>query len=1350
MSGDVQASPPPPWFTAISRELVELGLDALDDLALAVISTDMTGVVTGWNRAAEEIYGYASEEAVGRPIEELTVGPLERAQADEIMGQLGQGLPWAGKFNCKRRSGGFLTVSVVDLCVVDESGAVCGIVGLSREEPDKLQATLKELRALRLDAQHGDAMRTEAAREIAARLHDDLSQQCHQLVATTHEVLQSSELSASDRVHLEDLRLRQEQLVASLQNLWGSLRPPLLDDFGARAALEQLATNATLAGISRVDVGLDEGIDELSTPLKEVIVLVAQEAIANVVAHAHASQCSLTVTLEHDSVVLEITDNGVGIKGSEGFGTRLMRDRVQAFGGFLEIQPGPAGGTTVLVELEQQWSKLAPLESLIDPHVIMKAVRDESGEVVDFVYTEANDAAVSYNRTTRAALVGSHLMELLPGHRNSGLFAMYAHTVDSGEPLVLDDFVYPNEIMHSDRRYDIRAVKVGDSLSYTWRDVTERHELLEDFKLLAENASDVVYRLALDGTLSWISPSVERVLGWRPDDLVGHSVAAITHPDDVPTLSEREPLAGVQESVTFEARILARDGEYHWCSFYARPVLDQAHEAVAEIGNFRIIDAEHLQRELFEASEERYRLLAENSSDVIAVANSDGVLEWVSQSVTSMLGWLPEQLVQSRFADLVHPDDADILVKSHSTTPPGGTIHNTVRVRTAAGDYRWITTSVHEVPRVYGVSGARLASWRDAQAEVEATLALGESESRFRLVAEHASDVVFLVDKDDVIRWASPSVATVLGWQPSDLVGRSNSDIIAPRDLDVVHAGRGMADAGGVGKVQLQLRQPDGTLRWCEATTVLTTDEANWPSARVVSVHDIEAEVAARDALRASEARFRLLAENSTDIVYESDENGAIVWISSSVQRVLGWDPKSLIGTSSLGLIHEDDQPTAQSDRERVLRGESSQDLEIRFQSAQHRFHWMSVHAQPVRGRGGRISSIVVGLRLVDREVAAREALAASEAQFKMLAENASDIVFRVDDQGSLQWISSSVELELGWPPDVLVGRSATGLIFRDDHDKVLAARALALTGVRTRNLEIRMIRKDGECQWTSADARPLLDESGRVDGVVVSARNCHNEVLTRRAFNTLSEASQALVLSEHEDGLLHEMCEVAVKEGGYRLAWYGRKVYDDACSVAKVATSDLNRDYVEGLDVRWDDGPQGQGPTGRAIRLGKTFALRDFRTDASFAPWKDTAAAHDFLSCIALPVWIEGKLDGAWQVYASEPDAFAPAAVSMLESLAAEIGFGLTRVRDRSRLAQLTNDQVLLSTAIEQAGESVVLTDPEGSIIYANPAASLTSGYGHEELMGAIHGCCRADSRTDRITRGCGALSSAARRGRA
>jgi PAS domain S-box-containing protein len=130
----------------------------LDRLDLAVIATDADGVVTTWNTRAETLYGYSREEAIGRHVNELTVPAESRGAADEILAALQRGEQWQGSFRLCRKDGSQLTAFVKDSPIVDEAGALIGVVGVSIEVGDPELA--EAVRAVAVIDQGGRPRRT--------------------------------------------------------------------------------------------------------------------------------------------------------------------------------------------------------------------------------------------------------------------------------------------------------------------------------------------------------------------------------------------------------------------------------------------------------------------------------------------------------------------------------------------------------------------------------------------------------------------------------------------------------------------------------------------------------------------------------------------------------------------------------------------------------------------------------------------------------------------------------------------------------------------------------------------------------------------------------------------------------------------------------------------------------------------------------------------------------------------------------------------------------------------------------------------------------------------------------------
>lgn len=146
----------------------------------------------------------------------------------------------------------------------------------------------------------------------------------------------------------------------------------------------------------------------------------------------------------------------------------------------------------------------ATLTSLLDPHTVLQAVRNGDGQIVDFLHLDANEAAAEYLGISRERIVGSRFLDLLPEGVDLPVLRHWTDIVETRRPLVLDDYPMLSS-QGENRRFDMRGVRVGDGLSFTWRNVTERHEMEAALRRRVEelDALERVSRLlAAPGNLS--------------------------------------------------------------------------------------------------------------------------------------------------------------------------------------------------------------------------------------------------------------------------------------------------------------------------------------------------------------------------------------------------------------------------------------------------------------------------------------------------------------------------------------------------------------------------------------------------------------------------------------------------------------------------------------------------------------------------------------------------------------------------------------------------------------------------------------------------------------------------------
>jgi diguanylate cyclase (GGDEF)-like protein/PAS domain S-box-containing protein len=241
----------------------------------------------------------------------------------------------------------------------------------------------------------------------------------------------------------------------------------------------------------------------------------------------------------------------------------------------------------------------ATLEILFDPYVIVEPVRDAGGRVVDFIYTEANPAACAWIGVDRHHLLGRRMLEVYPAVETTGLLKIFIDTAEHGLPATVEAFPFPHD-KEGMRWLDIRAVRVENQVGLAWRDVTERHEAdakrlayEEQFRLLAENSSDVVIRIGRDGTILWVSPSVTSVLGWSQTDCIGRLADDLFDTSEGREQFRRELQAALAgQAVLLRTQLAAKGGDVHWVEIHAGPFRTGKGQIDSIVASFRGIDAE--------------------------------------------------------------------------------------------------------------------------------------------------------------------------------------------------------------------------------------------------------------------------------------------------------------------------------------------------------------------------------------------------------------------------------------------------------------------------------------------------------------------------------------------------------------------------------------------------------------------------------------------------------------------------------------------------------------------------------------------------------------------------------------
>jgi PAS domain S-box-containing protein len=256
--------------------------------------------------------------------------------------------------------------------------------------------------------------------------------------------------------------------------------------------------------------------------------------------------------------------------------------------------------------------------------------------------------------------------------------------------------------------------------------------------------------------------------------------------------------------------------------------------------------------------EERERLLAKYSSDVIAVLEPGGVVLYVSPACRTLFGYEPEELVGRSSYDFVDPDDASVAERTHALALDGAELVTTppFRVRRKDGTLIWVETTVRPVRDAESGRIQELHSTtRDVSERMQAEEELRESEARYRLLAVNSTDVIAVSDRDGVLRYVSPACRTVTGYEPEELVGRSGYEFVHPDDRTQIVEALADLPQGPITPDPYRIRRKDGSYLWVESTVKAIRDRGTGDA--------VEVHTSTRDATRRKEVEQALQLANA-------------------------------------------------------------------------------------------------------------------------------------------------------------------------------------------------------------------------------------------------------------------------------------------------------------------------------------------------------------------------------------------------------------------------------------------------------------------------------------------------------
>jgi PAS domain S-box-containing protein len=437
---------------------------------------------------------------------------------------------------------------------------------------------------------------------------------------------------------------------------------------------------------------------------------------------------------------------------------------------------------------------------------------------------------------------------------------------------------------------DITERKQTEEVAQRWQSVFSQSEL----GLAHTNVADNTY---LD-----VNEAYARARGYIRAELIGQPVRMIYPPSEFERISQimaEVDQAGHRVLETIHQR---KDGSQFPILMELVAIRDAQGRSVSRI-SYSIDITERKQAEVaLQTSEAKFRTLADTTQASILIQDGERYI-YVNPAGEQLFGYSQAEWSQLSFIKIAHPDSRKQMEQRQAARLRGELVsaRNEAKIITKTGEVRWIDYSVGAIKAED--HSYRIITAFDITERKQAEAGLQTSEAKFRALAETSQAAIFIYDDEDRFVYANPASQELFGYTPNELIRHTIWDVIHPDSRPVV-AQRQAARLRGeevTPRNEIKICNQRGETRWVDYSIGVL--EFGGRECRIVTAFDITERKQAEENLRASEVKFRALAETAQMGISISNEHG-FIYVNPATEQLYGYSREEFKQLTWRDLVH--------------------------------------------------------------------------------------------------------------------------------------------------------------------------------------------------------------------------------------------------------------------------------------------------------------------------------------------------------------------------------------------------------------------------------------------------------------
>lgn len=663
------------------------------------------------------------------------------------------------------------------------------------------------------------------------------------------------------------------------------------------------------------------------------------------------------------------------------------------------------------------------------------------------------------------------------------------------------------------------------------REISVQMELKENqerFRALAQNATDVIFRYQIfpEFKQEYISPSIKNIIGYSPDEYYADPFLAvkITYPEDLPLVSVESIKKANGKPIAF--RLIHKNGHLVWFETINNPVKDKSGRVIAYEGISRdITERKNVEMALHE-SESKFRMLAENATDLIYkfCFHPQPHYEYVSPSVKVLTGYSPEEFYAQPMLGfkIIHPDDVHLLGDSEKLIKEKVKLSNVkvpeiiVRWIRKDGSIIWTETRTKPVfdenKRLVAVEGIS----RDVTKQKLSEEKLRDSEERFKFLSNATFEGIVFSENGKIIDVNDQFIEMYGFRSPKEIIGKNIIDDFVVEEQR--SAARKLFRLAVSKPFEVDTVKKDGTIITVE------TKGQNIPyfgkNIRATVIYNITERKQYESSLRESERTLSTLMNNLPGMAYrcDNDDQWTMRFVSKGFHELTGYNPKDIINNkkrSFTDLVHPKDRNLGKEIIRKALKARSPFEVEYRLITAKGELKWVLEKGEGVFSEDGKLLFLEGFITDINEKKQFELELKRSRENYKSLVDYSPDGVI-IHIGGVIKFANPSALDMVGVDGfEEIENRSAFDFILPEYHQQTLERINKTKAGEDLDFVEMKIRNKKGQIITLETKPIPIKFNGQEAIQVVFHDLSSKELLLKEQARAQIAEETNELLEQE-------------------------------------------------------------------------------------------------------------------------------------------------------------------------------------------------------------------------------------------